>query len=196
MEFAFTEDQLAFRDAVRDLLAGTCPPEAVRAAWDADDPWDRGPLGRAGEMGVVGLMAAEAAGGLGLTEVDLVLLLEEAGRAALPEPLVEPALLASASSRAAMAKVAVASGRSPSAWPEPTPPMSSGRSALDVYRRRRPGVEPPSAAVDRAADASRRPLRVDGRRRGRRRLAALDRRPLRPDGVRHRGHARRAWPVA
>ena len=29
------------RDAVRDLLAGTCPPEAVRAAWDADDPWDR-----------------------------------------------------------------------------------------------------------------------------------------------------------
>src|SRR5262245_45187203 len=35
MDFAFTEDQLAFRDAVRDLLAGTCPPEAVRAAWEA-----------------------------------------------------------------------------------------------------------------------------------------------------------------
>ena len=51
MEFAFSEDQLAFRDAVRDLLAGTCPPEAVRAAWDADDPWDAGPLDGPGRDG-------------------------------------------------------------------------------------------------------------------------------------------------
>jgi alkylation response protein AidB-like acyl-CoA dehydrogenase len=40
-------------------------------------------------MGVVGLTAPEAAGGMGMDEVDLVLLLEEAGRAALPEPIVE-----------------------------------------------------------------------------------------------------------
>ena len=33
MRFAFTDDQLAFRDAVRDLLAKECPPEVVRAAW-------------------------------------------------------------------------------------------------------------------------------------------------------------------
>ena len=32
MRFAFTDDQLAFRDAVRDLLAKECPPEVVRAA--------------------------------------------------------------------------------------------------------------------------------------------------------------------
>ena len=93
MEFAFSEDQYAFRDAVADLLAGTCPPEAVRAAWDADDPWDRDRWSALAEMGVVGLMAPEAAGGLGMTEVDLVLILEEAGRAALPEPLADTALL-------------------------------------------------------------------------------------------------------
>src|SRR5207244_1399831 len=40
-------------------------------------------------MGVVGLRAPEAAGGLGLTDLDLVLLLEETGRAALPGPVVE-----------------------------------------------------------------------------------------------------------
>ena len=93
MEFAFSEDQYAFRDAVADLLAGTCPPEAVRAAWDADDPWDRDRWSALAEMGVVGLMAPEAAGGLGMTEVDLVLILEEAGRAALPEPLADTVLL-------------------------------------------------------------------------------------------------------
>ena len=40
-------------------------------------------------MGVVGLTVPETHGGLGLDEVDLVLILEETGRAALPEPLVE-----------------------------------------------------------------------------------------------------------
>ncbi len=94
MDFAFTEDQLAFQEAVRDLLADRCPPAAVRAAWDADDPWDRGRWAALAEMGVVGLLVPEDAGGLGLAPVDLVLLLEEAGRAALPEPLVETALLA------------------------------------------------------------------------------------------------------
>ncbi|MGI9603534.1 MAG: acyl-CoA dehydrogenase family protein, partial [Acidimicrobiales bacterium] len=42
-----------------------------------------------GAMGVVGLTAPESAGGLGMDEVDLVLLLEESGRAASPEPLAE-----------------------------------------------------------------------------------------------------------
>ena len=108
MEFAFSEDQLAFRDAVRDLLAGTCPPEAVRTAWDADDPWDGDRWEALVEMGVVGLTVPESDGGLGLTEVDLVLLLEEAGRAALPEPLMESALLAREVPGGGSAKVAAA----------------------------------------------------------------------------------------
>ena len=35
MRFGLTDDQLAFRDAVRDLLAKECPPAVVRAAWEA-----------------------------------------------------------------------------------------------------------------------------------------------------------------
>jgi alkylation response protein AidB-like acyl-CoA dehydrogenase len=42
-------------------------------------------------MGVVGLLSPETAGGLGLTFVDLVLVLEETGRHAAPEPIVETA---------------------------------------------------------------------------------------------------------
>ena len=44
-------------------------------------------------MGVLGALVAEADGGLGLTELDVVLLAEEAGYAALPEPFVEHVLV-------------------------------------------------------------------------------------------------------
>ena len=102
MEFGFTDDQLAFRDAVRDLLAKECPPSVVRSAWTNADGRSGGATSgetsaetsggawRAlGEMGVLGALVPESAGGLGLTELDVVLLAEETGRAALPEPFVE-----------------------------------------------------------------------------------------------------------
>ena len=95
MQFGFSDDQLAFRDAVRDLLADACPPAGVRAAWSGEGPgYDRGLWRTLGEMGVLGLLAPAAEGGLGLTEVDLVLVLEETGRAALPGPVVEHAAVA------------------------------------------------------------------------------------------------------
>lgn len=89
MHFAFTEDQLALRDGVRDLLQKECTPEKVRACWINE-------TGRVPELwaklaaaGIVGATAPEEAGGLALTPVDWVLLFEEAGRVALPEPLIE-----------------------------------------------------------------------------------------------------------
>jgi alkylation response protein AidB-like acyl-CoA dehydrogenase len=90
VQFAFTDEQLAFRDAVRDFLAGECPPERVRAAWDSEAPaWPADLWSKLADLGVVGLTAPEAHGGLGLDELDLVLVLEETGRAALPAPIVE-----------------------------------------------------------------------------------------------------------
>ena len=52
-----------------------------------------GRTGRAAEMGVVGITVPEEYGGLGLGLIDVVLLLEEAGRSGLPEPLVETVAL-------------------------------------------------------------------------------------------------------
>jgi alkylation response protein AidB-like acyl-CoA dehydrogenase len=46
------------------------------------------------DMGVVGLLAPVANGGLGMDDVDLVLLLEETGRVALPEPIVDTSAIA------------------------------------------------------------------------------------------------------
>lgn len=99
MRFAFTEDQLAFRGAVRDLLAKECPPEVVRAAWPertASGAGARAASGGVGrvwaalaDMGALGVAVPEQYGGLGLAELDWVLLAEETGYAALPHPFVE-----------------------------------------------------------------------------------------------------------
>jgi alkylation response protein AidB-like acyl-CoA dehydrogenase len=91
MRFAFTDDQLAFRDAVRDLLEKECTPAHVRDAWTNETGRVPGLWEQLQEMGVVGMLAPEAKGGLGLTMVDLVLILEETGRYAVPEPIVETA---------------------------------------------------------------------------------------------------------
>src|SRR6478735_982409 len=89
MRFAFTDDQILFRDTVADLLANECSPEAVRWAW-ADETGRRPELwGALAEMGVVGLTVPEAHGGLGMDEIDLLPLLTEAGRVAFPGPLLE-----------------------------------------------------------------------------------------------------------
>ena len=92
MRFAFDEDQLEFAAALRDVLARECGPDVVRAAWDGSPStalWTT-----LTEMGVVGLLAPEADGGLGLADVDLVSLLVEAGRVAAPVPLVDIAAVA------------------------------------------------------------------------------------------------------
>jgi len=94
MRFAFTDDQLLFRDAVREFLAKECPPEVVRAAWDSGVSHSADLWRALAELGVIGLLVPEAAGGLGMSELDLVLLLEETGRAALPEPVVETTAVA------------------------------------------------------------------------------------------------------
>ncbi len=93
MDFCFTEDQLLFKDSMRDVLLKECSPEVIRKTWETREPpqqlW---PL--LAEMGVSGLMIAESYGGLGMSETDLVSILEETGRAALPLPVVEANLIA------------------------------------------------------------------------------------------------------
>ena len=92
VHFAFTDQQLGFRDAVRAVLAKECTSDDVRAAF-ADPALGERRWRALSELGAVGLTVPEQYGGLGLSLVDLVLLLEEAGRVALPEPLLETAAL-------------------------------------------------------------------------------------------------------
>jgi alkylation response protein AidB-like acyl-CoA dehydrogenase len=91
MRFAFTDDQKLFAEGLRDLLDKECTPARVRTAWDDGAGHDFALWNHLAEMGVFGMLVPEAAGGLGGNEVDLVLLLEELGRAAAPGPVFETA---------------------------------------------------------------------------------------------------------
>ena len=94
MQFTFSDEQDMFRDTVRDLFADLCPPAAVRASWDNDDGRVPGLWSALAEMGVLSVLAPEAEGGLGMDEVDFVRILEEAGYAGVPDPIMEHAAIA------------------------------------------------------------------------------------------------------
>lgn len=86
--FDFDDTQYALRDLARDLFAKESPSSRVREVRDAK------PLGRdvwrtMATAGICGITVPESYGGAGGNDVDLVLVYEEAGRAALPDPLLE-----------------------------------------------------------------------------------------------------------
>jgi alkylation response protein AidB-like acyl-CoA dehydrogenase len=88
MKFDFDDTQYALRDLAREIFAKESAPSRVR------DILDGKPIGRAvwktmAEAGICGITVPETYGGAGGTELDLTLVYEEAGRAALPEPLLE-----------------------------------------------------------------------------------------------------------
>ncbi len=98
MDFAFSTDQDELRQAVRSVLDAECPVAALRALHGAA-PEQRSDAALArwrvlAVMGAPTLLVPEQAGGLGLNDTDLVGILEEAGWAALPEPILETAALA------------------------------------------------------------------------------------------------------
>ena len=108
MKFAFTDDQQVFAETLSEVFAKRCPPEVMRACWDSPTGYSEELWATLAEMGVLAVTAPESAGGLGGDERDLVQLMEAAGRAAAPLPLLEhvavgvPALAeAAASSNAA-----------------------------------------------------------------------------------------------
>jgi alkylation response protein AidB-like acyl-CoA dehydrogenase len=93
MKFAFDEQQLEFRAQLRAFAHKECTSTHVREAWTSALGWEPRRWESLAQMGIVGLTVPEAYGGLGLGLVDVVLLLEEAGRACMPEPLLETTVL-------------------------------------------------------------------------------------------------------
>ena len=94
MFFDFTEDQYQLRDGARDFFTGESPASHVRAMWDSETGRSPELWKKMAGIGFVGLTIPEEYGGLGMNEVDLVLILEEAGKVALPEPLLETTAVA------------------------------------------------------------------------------------------------------
>ncbi len=89
MRFLFTEDQLAITEAAREMLVETCTPASLRAMLDGDRAIDEERWRTICEMGLLGMLAPEASGGMGMELADFIGIAEAAGYVALPEPLVE-----------------------------------------------------------------------------------------------------------
>jgi len=156
MRFAFTEEQVAFRDAVRSMLEDACTPEVVRAAWSND-------TGRSDKVWAL----LEEMGAFDVGEIELALVLEETGRAAAPEPVLEhaavgaPALRDSGEDVPAGAVVSVAVDEAP---------LVPYADSVDVLVLERQGrlhlVEPADVTLERrhSIDGSRRLFAVQWER--------------------------------
>jgi alkylation response protein AidB-like acyl-CoA dehydrogenase len=103
MDFTFTHEQRMMASAFRELAEDICAPQVIRALFEARDgnsparsleylaAGTANRWRRLTDMGLPGMLAPESSGGMGLGDADFVLIAEEAGRAALPEPLIDHA---------------------------------------------------------------------------------------------------------
>jgi alkylation response protein AidB-like acyl-CoA dehydrogenase len=122
MDFRFTEDQLTFRDAVRDFLEGECTPTHIRALIGTPDAGARQFRESLAELGLTGLVLDESHGGLGLNELDAVLPAEEIGRAAVPGALFDSIAVAAP----------LLAGASPDLAAEWLPKVAAGAATIAI----------------------------------------------------------------
>jgi alkylation response protein AidB-like acyl-CoA dehydrogenase len=81
MDFAFSEEQEAFRETLRRFLDERWPLAEVRRLMETSEGYDRGVWKQmAEEMGLLGLTIPEASGGQGFGFLELGIALEEMGR--------------------------------------------------------------------------------------------------------------------
>ena len=95
MNFGFSEEQELLREEMRRFLVAQAPMEEVRRLMETPEGYSPQLWKRLGELGYLGLALPEELGGAGLGWVDLVVLLEETGRALFPSPLISTALAGS-----------------------------------------------------------------------------------------------------
>jgi len=101
VDFTFSHDQIALREAVRAFLVTEAPRAYVRRMAEHDDAGITPEIFRKiVDLGWTGLLVPERHGGLGLGLIDAVAVQEEMGRAIFPGPFFSSALVATLAARA------------------------------------------------------------------------------------------------
>jgi alkylation response protein AidB-like acyl-CoA dehydrogenase len=113
MEFTFSEEQRMSAEVTRQLFADQCTPTTLRKLIASGAGRDESLWRAIADTGLTAVLAPENAGGLGLHEIDFVLIAEACGYVALSEPLVEHAgisapLLAATGANPILCKAAAA----------------------------------------------------------------------------------------
>jgi alkylation response protein AidB-like acyl-CoA dehydrogenase len=146
MNFGFSEEQDLLRGTVRDFLEKECPSTVVRELMETERGYSPEMWGRMAEMGWVGLLIPEEYGGAGLGFVDLVVVLEEMGRALLPSPYLA----------ALQGGLAVTRAGSDTQRKEILPALAAGERILSLAVTEEAGTEEPDdlrASAEKAGAA-------------------------------------------
>lgn len=94
MQFGLNESQEILKLNARQFFAGECPMTHVRRMAERQQPYDPVLWSKMAAQGYTGIIFPEKYDGLGLGKVELILLMEEAGRALLPGPFWSTVALA------------------------------------------------------------------------------------------------------
>jgi alkylation response protein AidB-like acyl-CoA dehydrogenase len=93
MQFGLTDSQEFLKHSARKFFAGECPSTEMRRLIETDTAYDATLWSKLTDQGYTGIVFPESYGGVGLGKVELMLLLEEAGRALLPGPFFSTVVL-------------------------------------------------------------------------------------------------------
>ena len=129
MNFGFNEEQELLRSTARKFFENECPSTVVRALMEMPEGMTPALWSKLVEQGWLGLIYPEAYDGMGLGLVDLVVLMEEMGRAVVPGPYFSTVLLGALTILEAgnetqkkewLPKIATGDKRVSLAWMEPS----------------------------------------------------------------------------
>ena len=135
MDIGFSEEQELLRDTARKFLDSECPTTFVRQMMATADAVTPEFWAQLAENGWLGISFAEEDGGSGLGLLDLVVLMEEIGRAVMPGPFPATVLLGGA---------AIAEAGSPAQRAEWLPRIAAGEAKATL------AVTEPNARWDAA----------------------------------------------
>jgi alkylation response protein AidB-like acyl-CoA dehydrogenase len=94
MQFGLSESQEFLKNSAREFFVGECPSSEMRRLVETDTAYDAGLWSQLAAQGYTGVIFPEEYGGMGLGKVELMLLMEETGRALLPGPFFSTVVLA------------------------------------------------------------------------------------------------------
>jgi alkylation response protein AidB-like acyl-CoA dehydrogenase len=144
MNFGFNEEQELLRNTARKFFENECPSDTVRRLMETPEGINPELWKKLAEQGWLGLIYPEPYDGMALGLVDLVVLMEEMGRAVTPGPYFSTVLLgglavleagSDAQKKEWLPKIAAGDKRVALAWMEPSAQLGPAGITLTAVER-------------------------------------------------------------
>ena len=144
MNFGFNEEQELLRNTARKFFENECPSDTVRRLMETPEGINAALWKKLAEQGWLGLIYPEQYDGMGLGLVDLVVLMEEMGRAVAPGPYFSAVLLgglavleagSDAQKKEWLPRIAAGDRRVALAWMEPSAQLGPAGVTLTALEK-------------------------------------------------------------